>query len=297
MHRLIIIFFALIPFIAKAQSNNPIGDFNGEAFWQKVKLTQHLPARALTANDTVMVVVSNRKEAKEDKLRYMSESCDENSLHYFFVFTDRGIWHVLPTESLERAISLMPDKNRDWVLYTEGMGKLFTTDIFRGLMVAGQYNVNVIMFDYPSITTTKKSFGNYFFAIGNARKAYKYFTPALVQVKQLRAANKMGNGKLSMFYHSMGNHVARQIVKKHKLNAINDIVWVDNLVLNAPCVPRRGHKKWINKIHYAKAIYINYNQYDFTLGGAYLASKKLQLGHKPVRNISDNAVYVNFNTI
>jgi hypothetical protein len=294
MHKIIIALLVLLPFTLAAQNNNPIANFNSEAYWQKTRLITHLPAYAITTNDTAMLVVSNRK-LTQDTLRYISESRAESGLLYFFVFTHDGTWNVLPVESIEKGIACMPDKNRDWVLYTEGMGKLFTTDLYRGLSMAGQYKVNVIMLDYPSITTTKGRLGNYFFAIGNARKTYKYFAPAFEEVKKLRAQQKMGSGKLSAFYHSMGNHLARGMVIHHKLDAINDIVWVDNLILNAPCVQRRGHKKWINKILYAKHIYINYNNDDFTLGGAYLMSKKMQLGQRPVRNISNKAVYINFN--
>jgi hypothetical protein len=142
-----------------------------------------------------------------------------------------------------------------------------------------------------------RSLGNYFFAIGNARHAHQYFAPAIANIELLRKENKMGNGKLTLFYHSMGNHVARGIVKHHELDAINDTKWVDNIVFNAPCVQRRGHKRWIDKINFAKNIYINYNNNDFTLGGAYLMSKKIQLGHRPVRNISKKAVYINFNAL
>lgn len=296
MHKIIIALLVLLPFTLAAQNNNPIANFNSEAYWRKTRLITHLPAYAITTNDTAMLVVSNRK-LTQDTLRYISESRAENGLLYFFVFTHDGTWNILPVESIAKGIECMPDKNRDWVVYTEGMGKLFTTDLSRGLSMAGQYHVNIIMLDYPSITTTKGRLGNYFFAIGNARKTYRYFTSAFEEVKKLRAQQKMGTGKLTAFYHSMGNHLARGMVTHHKLDAINDAVWMDNLILNAPCVQRRGHKRWINKINYTKHIYINYNNGDFTLGGAYLMSKKLQLGHKPIRNISKKAVYINFNSI
>lgn len=297
MRYLIFFAIAVIPWLAYGQQPpNPIGNFNTPAAWQKARQIKQMPAISLTAKDTALVVISNRIPAN-DTLRYMSEHRDEKALHYFFVFTRNGDWNVLPTQTLEEAIKYMPDKNKDWVLYTEGMGKLFTSDLQRAIAVAGQYDVNVMLFDYPSITTTKKSLGNYFFAIGNARHAYLDFAPAFAHVKQLREDKKMGNGKLSMFFHSMGNHVMRQTVKHGKLEAINNTVWVDNLIFNAPCVPRRGHKRWINRIDFAKHIYINYNNNDFTLGGAYLVSKKIQLGQKPVRNISKKATYINFNTL
>lgn len=299
MQRLIAILLTLLPLVTVAQrkpGNNPIGHFNDEAYWQKCAAVKHLPASPITAADTAIVVVSNRKPST-NPLRYTSEERDGTALYYYFVFSRNGKWNVLQVESLEKAIGYMPDKSRDWVMYVEGMGKLFTTDLYRGMSMAGQYNVNVIMFDYPSITTTKKSLGNYFFAIGNARKAYQDFIPAFERIKELHSTKNMGEGKVTMFYHSMGNHVIRQTVKHKKLEKINGSVWVDNIILNAPCVPRRGHKKWIDKISFAKAIYVNYNNEDFTLGGAYLMSKKLQLGHKPIRNISKKVTYVNFNTL
>lgn len=297
MRPVIIALLVIAAYSLKAQ-NNPVGNFNSDAYWGKTRLINHLPDNTITNADTTMVVVSNRRFT-DDTLRYISENRSDKGLLYFFVFTRNGKWNILPVESLEKAISLVPDKTRDWVAYTEGMGKLFTTDLYRGLSMAGQYHVNVIMFDYPSITTTKKSLGNYFFAIGNARHAHSYFAPAITELKHLRDAGKMGNGKLTLFYHSMGNHVAKGIVKHHELDAINDTTWVNNLILNAPCVPRRGHKRWIMQINCADNIYINYNNNDFTLGGAYLVSKKLQLGHKPIRNIcrKPNVTYINFNTL
>lgn len=287
--------FFLLSLVSMAQPN-PIGDFNSEAAWIHAPRISEMPAHKLSATDTCLIVISNRKTST-DSLRYMSEERDGKKLHYFFVFTHDGKWNVLPVNSIEEALKYVPDINNDWLLYTEGMGKLFTSDLARGLTVAGQYKLNVILFDYPSISTSKKQLGNYFFAIGNARTAYLDFADAFKNVMQLRTEKKMGTGKLTMLYHSMGNHVIRQLVKHHMLAPINDKIWVDNLVLNAPCVPRRGHKKWINKIAFAKRIYVNYNNNDFTLGGAYLASKKIQLGQKPVRNISNKVIYVNFNTL
>lgn len=295
MPKLAALLLILLPVIARSQGN-PIGHFNDETYWQKCPLVKHLPASPVKASDTAIVVVSNRKTST-DALRYMSEERDGMVLHYYFVFSRNGNWNVLEVESLEKAIQYIPDKSRNWVMYTEGMGKLFTSDIYRGMSMAGQYGVNVILFDYPSITTTKKSLGNYFFAIGNARTAYKDFTPAFEEVKRLKEAGKLGTGNISMFYHSMGNHVIRQMVKHDKINKLNSSVWVNNIILNAPCVPRRGHKKWLDKISFAKNIYVNYNQDDLTLQMAYLASKKIQLGNKPVRNISKRVQYINFNTL
>ncbi|MGN6476099.1 MAG: alpha/beta hydrolase [Flavipsychrobacter sp.] len=275
---------------------NPIGNFNSEAFWKTVKLEKSIPNRSITDKDTTIVVISNRK-ANFDSLRYMTEERDGTQLHYFFVYSGGGLWHVLPVATLEQAIALEPKKNDDWVVYTEGMGKLFTSDIARGIGMAGEYKVNVILLDYPSISTTKRSLGNYFFAMKNARTNYKDFSPAMEHIKKLRDEHKMGSGKISLFYHSMGNNLQRDMVLHHKLGTLNNEMWVDNLILNAPCVPRRGTGKWLNEIHYARHIYVHYNTHDYTLGGAYLVSKRLQLGQRPLRKTCKDVIYINFNML
>jgi len=297
MRYIILILLFLLPVVDYAgPAYNPIGDFNSEASWKKVRLEKELPNTAITEKDTTIIVISNRKTSY-DSLRYMTEERDGQELHYFFVFTHGGTWHVHPVATLEQAIALEPKKNDDWVVYTEGMGKLFTSDIARGIGMAGEYKVNVILLDYPSISSTKRSLGNYFFAMKNARTNYKDFAPAIEHIKQLRDEHKMGSGKISLFYHSMGNNLQRDMVLHHQLGTLNNEVWIDNLVLNAPCVPRRGTGKWLNDIHYAYHIYVHYNTGDYTLGGAYLVSKRLQLGQRPLRKTCKDIIYINFNML
>jgi hypothetical protein len=159
MRRLLLALAFIINLSAQGQ-----GDYyNTPAFWSKLKVETKLESR-YTKPDTAIIVVSNRA-TQDDKLRFMSEERDGKQLRYYYVYVRNGTWHVLPVQALKDAIQLMPERNRNWVVYTEGMGKLFTTDIYRGLSLAGQYGVNVILLDYPSITTTKSLMGNYFFAM------------------------------------------------------------------------------------------------------------------------------------
>lgn len=271
------------------------GWYNSEDYWHRLSLDNTPPA-SLTETDTAIVVVSNRIMQK-DSLRFMAQKRDEHNLHYFICYTYNGQWHLYETHTLEAAINYMPDKNRDWVTYVEGMGKLFTSDLERGISLTGTYKVNTIMFDYPSISTTKKSLGNYYFAMHNAKIVYKDFVPVLAEIKSLREHNKMGTGHISLFFHSMGNNMIRETVRKNKLWLLNDDIWADNIILNAPCVPQLGHRKWLNKIQFARNIYVHYNPKDRTLGGAYLVSKLNQLGMKVKHPLSSKVCYINFHSL
>lgn len=293
MKKLVLLVLIAISFNAHAQFEV----YDSAPFWHRLSLDNSINPAAISTNDTAMVVISNRIMQK-DSMRFMSQKRDERMLHYFFVYTKGGKWHIYETKDIEEAISYMPDKNKDWLTYVEGMGKLFTSDLERGITVTGMYGVNVIMFDYPSISAAYgKGLGNYFFSVRNSKTAYKDFTVAFADIKSLRDHHKMGTGHISMLFHSMGNNVIREIVRHEKLFVINDEVWVNNIILNAPCVPQAGHRRWIDKIKFAERIYVHYNPKDYTLGGAYLVSKRNQLGMKINRQTSKHVEYINFHTL
>ncbi|HEY9179046.1 MAG TPA: hypothetical protein VIN07_15240, partial [Flavipsychrobacter sp.] len=77
----------------------------------------------------------------------------------------------------------------------------------------------------------------------------------------------------------------------------NDVVWVDNVILNSPCVPQAGHAKWLGKIAFAENVYIQYNPEDRTLFWPELINKKRQLGRRLRGPLSTKAHYVNFNKL
>jgi len=293
MHRILVIsLFLFLPYVTHAQFEY----FNSEAFWRKFVLHKQGEKFTYNAADTVILVASNRV-MDTSTFRFLPELRDGKTVHYFLVYSDQGQWHVQPVDGLREGVQCLKGNNRDWVVYTEGMGKFFTSDVERGMHLSAQYGVNVLLLDYPSITTQRKRLGNYYFAKQNAAIAHKDFIYVLDTLKELRLQWQLGTGSVNLFFHSMGNIMMRQIVKNDKLGQINDAVWVDNLILNAPCVPARGHKKWVDKISFAKRTYIHYNPKDFTLGGAYLLSKRHQLGMKVRKSISDKATYINFNSL
>lgn len=289
MYRLYLFIFTLLCCPALAQDN-----FNDTAWWERLVYEEQPVIKDFSGVDTSIIVVSNRQKT-DDKLRFMSEVRGDGKLFYFFVYAYKGRWHVLQVKDLQAAITYMPDK--DWVIYTEGMGKIFTSELNRGMQMTSQYDVNVIMLDYPSITTTKRQLGNYLFSIRNARASYKDYVPVLKNIRDKYLQGDLGNGKMALFFHSMGNYLMQQTVKQKQLYQLNGIKWADVVILNAACVPHRGHSKWISKINFAGGIYVHYNPEDHTLYWPELFNKKKQLGRRLRSPLADNAHYINFNPI
>ena len=268
--------------------------FNSEAAWQKMQLQQGALPK-LFSTDTFIIVASNRK--LDTTLRYALETREDSGVHYFLVLAKGGKWLVYSQSSLAQSLSATKgDNNRNWVIYTEGMGKLFTTDVDRGMAMASQYGVRVLLLDYPSISTTRKSLGNYFFAIKNARRTPRYFLPVIDSFRLLQPA-MLPDANVHLFFHSMGNNLMRGIARSKELECINSEVWADNLILNAACVKQGGHHKWMNKVKFAQYKYIHYNPQDRTLFLAHLVSKKRQLGERVRKPLAANTTYINFNTL
>lgn len=288
--------FVFILILAAAHQGVHGQDFNSEQWWGRLVYEQQPAWKSIQQTDTAIIVVTNRHKTS-DKLRFMSEDTGNGALMYYYIYAYKGQWHALETKNLQEAIQYLPDVNKDLVVYTEGMGKLFTTELYRGMMMASQYDVNVIMLDYPSITTTLKMYENYKFSINNAREAYKYHLPVLEEIKALRKANKLGKGHISLFFHSMGNYLIREIFTNHKEAGINDTKWVDNLILNSACVPANDHTDWLVNAKFARNIYIQYNPDDRVLKLASLPSFTTQLGNDPGNPQVKNANYVNFNKL
>jgi len=289
------VLFLLCYFFSFHVSEAQISYFNSDVFWSKIKLMKESEAINISENDTVCIMASNRLYEK-DSFRFLPDVY-KGAIHYFVIYSHEGNWMVHPQKSLRDAIAMLPDINKDWVIYTEGMGKLFTTAADRAMRMNAQYDVNVIFLDYPSIKAKWRRTRNYYFSKHNATIAYKNFTSVFDTVRILKEETKLGNHSLNFFFHSMGNIVMEQIVKHDSLRFINQNKWVDNLIFNAACVPQHHHKKWVDKINFAKDIYILYNPKDFTLGGALLMSKKNQLGMKVKKPLSQKATYINFRKV
>ncbi|UPK70650.1 alpha/beta hydrolase [Chitinophaga filiformis] len=288
MRRFLILLCITISFGAHAQ----LSYYNSDAYWGNFCLQTDCIKPALT--DTCLVFVTNRHFYK-DSLRFVDEFVDTAGLKYFVLQKQADKWNVFQVRTLADAMQLMPEK-RDIVVYAEGMGKIFTSNVERALLMRSQYNVNVVMFDYASINTTYKPSRNFRFARTNARLSAPQYFRLLQLIQQARRDRQdwVEHIKVSTFCHSMGNIIFMEMMKHQPYDQLNKEPFIDNVVLNAACVPSKGHKEWVERIRFANKIYINYNRSDWQLKGAHLLTLAPQLGEKVKRPRAMNASYVNF---
>ncbi|RPD40401.1 alpha/beta hydrolase [Chitinophaga barathri] len=291
MKRFLITFLLIVNIVtARAQ----LTVYNSNESWSRFAL-QPETLEPFMHSDTCLVFVSNRY-IHPQSLRFVDEFLDTASLKYFFLEKIDGKWNVYKENTLQEAMQHLPVK-KDIVVYAEGMGKIFTSNVERAQLMSSQYNVNVVMFDYASINTTYKPSKNFKFARNNASLSAGQYLSLLHEFRDAKQRGEewISGVKLSTFYHSMGNIILEQMMRHHDISSINGEPFVDNLVINAACVPSRGHAEWVEQIKFAKQVYVHYNRRDLQLKGAHFLTMRKQLGEKSGKKMrAENAVYINF---
>ncbi|MBK7691297.1 MAG: alpha/beta hydrolase [Bacteroidetes bacterium] len=262
---------------------------NEISIWQKI---QYKTDGEMLASDTAFLMVSNRHFFEQQTI-FADEETDTAQRHLLYVSKVNDIWKVQKIQSLQEGISLFPHKN--WVLYTEGMGKTFTGNIERAYLMTSTYNVNVILFDYASINSTLGIKKNFDYSLRNSNISSAQYARFLKEIESIhRSTALFQKQSISIFLHSMCNLMFRRMMLDQLFERNEEAPFIENIIFNAPCVNRKNHHRWISKITFAKNIYVNFNKADYKLNGAMLLSGNRKLGSKPKFPFSKNVYYMDF---
>jgi hypothetical protein len=179
--------------------------------------------------------------------------------------------------------------DRDFLVYADGHGKTFQQVLERGFHVSERFAVNMVVFDWPTDNMALK------------KTSYAAAEVAPGFVKSMREFSDFKKDQyplsaVSAMFHSMGNHILRNVVHNKLINYIPKDLF-SNLIINAAAVNQFRHREWLEKLAIQKRIYITINDDDFTLQGAMIlrAAKQLGLGYRG--NTAINAIYVNFSDV
>lgn len=267
------------------------GYFDSDSFWRSVTLLDSAASLAGEA-DTLVALASNRVFDYR-QLKFAGEISEPSgALHYFLAFIKSGKWYIKPYRNLYGLLQQL-EQGKGLVVYTEGYGKNFPAGLFRAFAMRAQYRVNVLYLDYPSINSGKKRLGNWRFVLKEANKAGIDFGPVLDSLYHYPPREHYFPA-ITLFYHSMGNLVLKRMLENDLSARFNGKQWIDNLVLNAACVPAK-HTEWLGKAQFARCILVHYNPDDRTLKGAQLVSGNRKLGVRPGKKVLDKAICVDFN--
>jgi hypothetical protein len=248
------------------------------------------------SSDSCIVFVTTRSVNLENgQYVFGNTIAKDNLLRFYNIYFKGEETKIVPRRSLSKALN-NANISSDFMLYTEGHGKLFSDNVARGIYTSRLYAVSVIMFDWPSKVPDYKVEKNFYTSIHNAKSVAKQFNELLLLLgdyKNNAYQEKMVH--LSMFFHSLGNYVLLNTLKKYGSQHYNSNL-IDNIIFNAPCVPSRGHNKWLEQLEFQKNIYVMYNKKDPALKGATFLLGKFLLGSRPM-HLAKNANYFNLKKV
>ncbi|HWY11299.1 MAG TPA: alpha/beta hydrolase [Bacteroidia bacterium] len=257
--------------------------------WDRIKLdTKYIPNEI----DTAIIFVSTRNYFP-DKPEFFDYDLDTtHALHYFAIYFNHNNWICVPKQDLQDA--LRDVSKRDIVVYTEGMGKTFPANIDRATRFTRLYNVVTIMFDWPTYRPYLSGGKNYKLARRQSKTVARSLSKLFSELDKYKASRE-GTVKMSLLFHSLGNRIIKEAVTNDFIEVKDKLF--DNIILNAPCVKMRGHKKWLEKLNIQKQIFVTRNNHDRTLELARLAGFTKQLGMHNRWRKADNAIYLNFSKV
>ena len=185
----------------------------------------------------------------------------------------------------------------NWVVFVHGDAKTLEESIYRGLKIQHLYNVNVLIYSWPSHDPNLNGIKNFKRSQLHVSESLNHFVEVLEFTQLFREINPsfLKTKKMSLFIHSLGNLYVQQMINSKLEGGLSENLF-DNIILNSAAVNQKNHKQWVEKLNIQKQLFIISNKNDFNLKGVHLfTSDGKQLGEKITPPFANNAIYMNFN--
>jgi hypothetical protein len=269
--------FIMVPVLSKAFPENPYHRI-------PMKFVDELQSSA--ENRIVIISTRNFKPADGYKVTRGLQP-KFKSFHFVGGKTGDSVY-LKPQASLAPALDDLP-LHRDFLVYVDGHGKTFDQILERGFEVSRRFNINLVIFDWPTdyLALRKTAY--------NADEIAPTFVSAMADLDHL-IRRSFSQSAISVMFHSMGNHILKNIVDQRLQDYLPHNMF-SNIIMNAAAVKQFRHNRWVGKLHIQDRIYITINDEDRPLHGAMVLRMARQLGTGYKGNPAGNAIYVNFSEI
>jgi hypothetical protein len=250
----------------------------------------------LKVGASIYVITNQVLDSSQTNPFFLNRVKSDPSLTFLqVIFHGNDSLEIVPMDST-RFISGILGKSNDWLLFVHGDSKTFRQAVMRGFDIQELYNINVIVFSWPSKDPEISGIKNFKNSRQNVISSNGHFNSVICLMRSFRELNPAfhSGARLSMFIHSLGNYYLENLVKQTKSLCGPPAIF-DNLVLNAAAVNQENHHAWVEQLHFQERIYITSNVSDFNLKGARIFTKDgKQLGEKIKPPLTETAIYVNF---
>ena len=288
----LLILLIVIPFFALSQKESKFGVPYSYCNWTNTTLNNnYIPS----ANDTCLLVVSTRNY-NENKHEFVDYDYDTTgTLKYFAIYYKGNNWTVKSYSSLNDLLNLKLSY-KNLVVFTEGLGKTFTSGIDRATKLMRTHEVDEIFFDWPTDRPYMKPGKNIKATCYVAPKVAVSYVTFLEEFQIYKTKHPEKFKVVTLFFHSMGNLLLMYDLQNNRFKNISPDL-INTVVLNAACVNQTHHKGWLDKLTFANNIYLTINDKDRNLRGASIIFGDHQLGEKPKKPYCEKVKYINFSEV
>lgn len=251
-----------------------------------------------SSKSTSIYILSNRVLTYENNTPIALNSV-KKSAHLDYLKANKHSQDSLQIEKIDSTLFLSEISHLEgnWVVFVHGDAKTLEQSISRGLKIQNLYNVNVLIYSWPSKDPNMNGCKNFKQSQLNVDESLNHFMEALRFTQVFKETNPefLKTKKMSLFIHSLGNLYLEKMIK-NKLQIDLPQHLFDNVILNSAAVNEKNHKSWVQKLNIQQHLFIISNKNDFNLKGAHLfTSNGKQLGEKITSPLADNVTYLNFN--
>jgi hypothetical protein len=292
MKAILLVIFISIYLPVFSQNDSKLGVPYSYCNWSNTSLNKNYVANE---NDTCLFVVSTRNYNDTLKEFVDYDYDTTGTLKYFAVYYHGNTWNVVPYSTLAELLNLKSSL-KNLVVFTEGLGKTFTSGVDRATKLMRTYAVDEIFFDWPTDRPYMKPGKNIKVTCYVAPKAAIPYAKFLEELQNYKINNPEKFKVVTLFFHSMGNLLLMYDLQNNRFKNISPD-FVTTVILNAACVNQTHHKEWLEKLTFANRIYLTINDRDRNLRGASIIFGDHQLGEKPKKEFCEKATYVNFSDI
>ena len=262
----------------------------------KAQDKESIAVSELESGDSIYVITNREIDTTHKELAFSYKVDETASLKFLKVTLNDSLEIVSQGLDYKDFMLEVCTKNSDWILFVHGDGKTYNESIQRGFDIQNTYNVNLIVFSWPSEVPDINGLKNFKNSENNVSKSVDHFIQLLSFMKDFKESNSsfQENANLSMFLHSLGNLYLKKLVDSTNNEKIYDTIF-ENIIMNSAAVNRENHEDWVEKLSFQKRIYITNNHYDYSLKGLHLyTSHGNQLGEEFNDVVAKNANYVHF---
>ncbi|MES2515278.1 MAG: alpha/beta hydrolase [Bacteroidota bacterium] len=289
--KLLIFFTAFTQVVFSQKAKDPVIPYS-YCNWTNMSLNKlYLP----TKNDTCLFVVSTRNYNGTINQFLDYDYDTTGTLKYFAVYFHGNQWTAVPHSSLAELLD-QKELFKDFVIFTEGLGKTYTSGIDRATKMMRTYGVDELFFDWPTERPYMRPGKNIKTTCNVAPKVAIPYAQLLLQFQIYKNEHPAKFKTVTLFFHSMGNLLLMYDLKNDLFKQIS-LKLANSVVLNAACVGETNHREWLDKLVISENIYITINHGDKNLNGAKIIFLEHQLGERPKSDLSKKAQYINFSNV